>query len=166
MSNSGLCPKGGAFGNLWSNGSGRDNVTEGKRVVKGADQPKSSDINELRGKVEELLTPGQVSYRSYRQSRNDMGIYLGSVFADGTLPSGHNPHRWTCSRAANARYTVTHNLGTLDYAVIATVYIHNDPARERMINVENKGINSVTLSIQDENGKDRYNFFDLMLIKF
>jgi hypothetical protein len=42
----------------------------------------------------------------------------GQVTSDGTLAYG--PPGWTASRSGAGIYTVTHNLGTLDYAVNIT----------------------------------------------
>lgn len=53
-------------------------------------------------------------------------IYGGSVFTGGTsagLPTG-----WTSVKAASGQYTVTHNLGTSSYAVVATTISVNTRA--------------------------------------
>jgi hypothetical protein len=160
-----LCEPGSSadFTNLWSTGSARDNTTNGKRVARGVDQPRSTDINELRSEVEDLLTPGQSFSQTYQENRRDMGIKMGSITQEGEVV--YNPGGWSCSRANNARYTITHNLGTYDYAVIGTCYTVNDTPRERMLNVQSKGLNSVVIAIQNEDGHDKYNFFDLMLVE-
>lgn len=149
---------------MWSNGSGKSNITQGVRLKKGEDKIMASDINELRHQVEQAILPKEENVSTLEGNRRKAGVYIVSVGSDG-LPK-YGPDGWTTGRNSETwygRYHIVHNFGTTKYTVQATAYTILNKPSELMINVQEKSKNRVIISIQYANGKDSWADFDALL---
>jgi hypothetical protein len=148
---------------LWKNGSTYDLYSRGKRIVSGVDQPMVSDVNELRQYIEQIRSPDPEAAVNYETGRKAAGILTGSISAGGQVVV--NPDEWSAGQSGNGRYLITHNLNSYRYHVLVTVYTISEPGGERMGNVEARNLNNVLISVQNDEGKDRWNYFDITLVK-
>lgn len=106
---------------IWSNGSGIEQKTGGKRIVPGSDKVSASDINEIRQEVEAMLTPTPAIGISTRKERREaLGIYTGRVSSGGV--GSEMPLGWSSVRTAKGAYTIYHTAAGEAYNVNTTPY--------------------------------------------
>lgn len=74
-------------------------------------------------------------------------IGAGFINASGTPSPTVFPVGWTCSKIANGRYQIVHNLGSGDYAILVTPLA----GTTREFSVETQNINNFTTRFYDNN---------------
>jgi len=88
-------------------------------------------------------------------ARVSLGIYNLEVSASGTVTLQNTPTTWTATRTATGDFTVTHNLGTTDYTVVATSI--RDSGQGQIIHIREKNTNNFLYHIDDAAGTPQDN---------
>jgi hypothetical protein len=123
------------------------------------------DFNGLKLLVLQVIKPDRYLFnRRIELLSNEKTIrgllYAGSVASDGTairLPQG-----WTSSRTSTGLYTITHNLGTTNYAPIVTAFL-NGGTGFRAAQVHTQSANSFVIDIA-VSGTDTDSSFSFVVI--
>ncbi len=110
-----------------------------------------------------LRPSSDASYDLGTDSNAFRNLYLDSV---GSVTSGGSastpfPSSWSVSHPATGRYTITHNFGTTDYAVIVTTVV----SVAKIWTIESKGSNSFTVRIANTSFSLEDNAFDFIVIR-
>lgn len=89
---------------------------------------------------------GQLANKKYV----DSNPYAGFADGNGSAALSRLPTGWTLTRNGVGDYTLTHNLGTTSYAVVAT--IQGIIANNRQAGITSTGANSFAVTVKDGAG--------------